>query len=119
MKLRILNNSIRLRLNQTEVNTFAQEGIVSAELQFGINSLVYSLKRDHKSQKVEANFEGNEISILVPVAIADQWILPEEVGFENDDQAKVKLLIEKDFQCLHKRPNEDESDSFPNPLATR
>jgi hypothetical protein len=29
----------------------------------------------------------------------------------------LKILIEKDFQCLHKRAGEDETDNFPNPRA--
>ncbi|PIB34600.1 hypothetical protein BFP72_03830 [Reichenbachiella sp. 5M10] len=117
MKLRILNNSIRLRLSQTEVDTFAETGQVSAQTHFGTQTLTYTLSRAEVND-VQASLSHNEITVAVPIHIADKWLSPEEVGFDNEGQTETSVLVEKDFQCLHKRPNEDESDSFPNPLAT-
>jgi hypothetical protein len=39
-----------------------------------------------------------------------------KVSIEALAQASVQLLIEKDFQCLH-RSDEQDPDAYPNPLA--
>lgn len=118
MKLRILNDSIRLRLSQTEVDIFGEKGCVSAEIAFGNNRLKYTVAALADTKDVTANFANNEIIVGIPSEMADKWMDPTEVGFENKDQSQMRILVEKDFQCLHKRPGEDESDSFPNPQAT-
>jgi hypothetical protein len=45
-----------------------------------------------------------------------QWTESDEVGIEAST-GTLKLLIEKDFRCLHREPEPGE-DSFPNPLAS-
>lgn len=117
MKIRINGNFIRLRLSQSEVKQFASNGSVGDAIQFGENSLTYQLvSLDQK--EVSVDFDGSNISVTVPLELSDQWTETDLVGFENDDQTHVRILVEKDFQCLHKRPNEDESDNFPNPAAS-
>ncbi|MCV9386933.1 DUF7009 family protein [Reichenbachiella ulvae] len=117
MKLRILNNSIRLRVSQSEVDQFEQTGKVSGRTDFGNQSLVYTLAIKEGISKIDSSFENNEIIIFVPTSEAKAWLNPENVGFRNEEGSDLKILVEKDFQCLHKRPDEDESDSFPNPQA--
>jgi len=47
------------------------------------------------------------------------WANSERVGLNHEQkvngEASLTIVIEKDFQCLEPRPNEDQSDSFPNP----
>lgn len=117
MKLRILDDYIRLRLSQTEVEQFGEEGQVKSSSKIGGSTLSYELTRSNEAQDVLASFENNTISIQVPIHVSSNWLKPEVVGFKNEDQSDIRILVEKDFQCLHKRPEEDESDSFPNPLA--
>ncbi|WP_109831132.1 DUF7009 family protein [Reichenbachiella versicolor] len=117
MKLRILDNYIRLRLNQTEVDNYMETGKVSSQSQIGLNALNYQLVKSPKHTDVIAEFVNNTITIYVPAAVTEKWSSPDEVGFKNENQSEIKILVEKDFQCLHKRPEEDESDSYPNPLA--
>lgn len=121
MKIRIKGNSLRLRLSQTEVANFNKRGFCEDSISFGDNKIVYRLQRsdiDH----VKARYAQGLISIGVPVELGKKWATEETmVGFEhyqdigNDEQ--LFILIEKDFACLTSRPNEDESDNFPNPLA--
>lgn len=119
MKLRILNHAVRLRLSQTEVEEIAKLGKVSGQTDFINQSLIYSLIKDEQATDVTARFENQEIRLSVPSKVLEKWLDPEEVGFENTDQSQMKILVEKDFECLHKRPGEDESDSFPNPQAVQ
>ncbi|MEM9822151.1 MAG: hypothetical protein AAF985_13805 [Bacteroidota bacterium] len=119
MKLRIRGNSIRLRLTQSEVSRFAEEGEIKASIQFGPgNALNYQLKMADCGD-LQAQFDGSQIAIMVPKDMGHQWATSDEVGMEHlvkiDQQQSLKILIEKDFQCLTLRPGDEDSDTFPNP----
>ncbi len=121
MKLRVRGNSLRLRLEQHEIRELIRKGKVAESLAFGqSNALGYTLAMSQK-EGFNAGITGGELLIEVPVTIARKWGESEEVGIYktiNEGSAfEIKLAIEKDFQCLHKRPEEDESDLFPNPKA--
>lgn len=123
MKLRLNNNSIRLRLTQTEAHQIAAGNAVTEKLCLGSEAMGfgYSLVPDDKTEQIQAIYADNHLSVIVPQSIAKPWAVSEEVtirhvlheGLEHENL----LLIEKDFQCLHKRPDEDESDNFPNPKS--
>ena len=124
MKIRILKNKIRLRLTQSEVNQFGEQGTVSASTTFGPNPnqvLTYSLVQSSAANTPEANFDRQSIQILIPTEMGRHWVNSEEVGIEhmyqNGTSSPLHLLIEKDFHCLKDREGEDDSDAFPNPLA--
>ena len=117
MKIRIHNNFIRLRLNKTDLQIFGSDHVVSNVIDFGTQKLVYELRTDKEIKELSANINGHVISVEVPIDKAEEWVETELVGFENDESETLKILVEKDFHCLHKRPHEDESDSFKNPLA--
>ncbi len=115
MKLRIRGNSIRLRLTQTEVATLAEQGLVEEKTDFGHGQVfVYAVAVSSKSEAVTADFQNNRISIFIPQTIAETWANSEDVGI-SANQGVLKLLIEKDFNCLIKRNTEDDSDTFPHP----
>ena len=121
MKIRIKGNSIRLRLTQSEIDVFAEEGIIKDQIQFGTtidSSLTYSLEKG-EFVGISALFEGNEIRIRVSEEIGDNWSKTDRVGIENEvllgKNQTLKILIEKDFKCLTTRKGEDESDNFPHP----
>lgn len=121
MKLRIKGNTIRLRLSQSEVAHFAEHAFVKEEISFlsSDSSLVYSLYKNSSVTKLTASFQNHEIRIEIPERIASNWVNSEQVGIQNDSEPganeEIFILIEKDFQCLHKRSHEDESDNFQNP----
>jgi len=122
MKLRIKSNSIRFRLLRSEVERFASAGQISEEIEFGTDRasyLRYSLVTSSDADSVSARFLGNEISIVVPVAIANRWTSSDEVGFEMDQSiggdGALKILVEKDFECIDRPDDPDRADAFPNP----
>ena len=123
MKIRIKDNSIRLRLTQKEVERFGETGLALATTQFTAgNSFTYALQSSSTTEAIDATFERNRITIHVPKTIAKQWTSTEEVGFEamvdNNTDTGLYLLVEKDFACLMPRTHEDETDNYPNPQAT-
>ena len=126
MKLRLRNNSIRLRLTQSDVEQFTTKGTVEDKIEFGIGSgqsLVFRMKRDDSAELINAKISSNELTIVVPGAAADEWSQSEQVRMEvNQDIGNgrgLNVLIEKDFACLNPRAGGDDRDTFPHPLAGR
>lgn len=126
MKIRLKDNSLRLRLMQQEVEQFNREGKVTTTSQLGpslVQTLSYSLIKDEEGDEVSATFIANHIKIYVPLEIAEKWMQDDQVGFEEqmplDEGESLHILVEKDFRCLQARPHEEESDSFPNPLEMK
>lgn len=122
MKLRIHNNSIRLRLTQTEVDIVSQGQDVRQSLNFGdsMPAFIYALQASAAVESMKVQYQNNEIRIFIPEKQAVQWASTDQVGIEGtmlNSGSQLYILVEKDFQCLHKRPHEDETDNFPNPAA--
>jgi len=117
MKLRIHGNSVRLRLSRTDMQTFAQNGLVQDAIQFAPESrLSYALQCAPFVEEVQVQYEHGAITILIPVKVAREWISSDEVGISFAGAAGPSLLIEKDFRCLHSERDQRQDDAFPNPL---
>lgn len=118
MKLRILGNSLRLRLSVPEVEELLKKGMVSAQITFGENALFYSLEM-HSGPDIYADFRDGRIKVEVPEGEGKHWATSEQVSMEAmqmlTDKESLRILIEKDFTCLKPREGEDESQLFPNP----
>lgn len=115
MKLRIRENSIRLRLTKSEVAEIAEKGLVENRTEFGNNQIfVYSLKTSASTPDLQANFENGRIEIIVPQSVADNWTITEEVGIYGNHE-NLQIAIEKDFTCLTPRAGDEDSDTFPHP----
>lgn len=122
MKLRIRDNSIRLRLSQSEVERVASEGLVKGQVQFaGSNSFSYVLESSPATVRLEAHISNNVLTVRVPQLDVKKWAESEQVSISSeqnlDDGEQLKILVEKDFACLAPREGEDESDMFPHPEA--
>jgi len=112
MKLRLHGDSLRLRLSQGEMAQLADTGRVEETLTFAPGqTLSYSLET---GPALAAAFDGQRISIMVPAAAAEHWMESNEAGIEGAS-GPVKVLVEKDFRCLHS--GEEDANAFPNPMA--
>lgn len=115
MKLRLHDNSLRLRLSQSEVARLHDTGKVEDLVVFQPgNELLYSIETA-AAQETTATLENAKIRVILPTQVAMQWIESDQPGIEAST-GTLRLLIEKDFQCLHREPQPGE-DAFPNPLA--
>ena len=122
MKLRIRDNSIRLRLTQTEVDLLKREGFVTAQTGFADGQVFgYTLESSPASVKPEASFSKSGIAVRVPESEVLAWSSSNQVSMSGsqqlDDGQTLAILVEKDFACLAPREGEDESDMFPHPSA--
>jgi len=112
MKLRILGNSLRLRLSQSEVDQIGQGKAVEVSIDFPKSKLTYRLATSD-SDEIQADYCENRISVELPNALAQSWANSNEVCIKGEYEG-LTLLIEKDFKCLTDR-DENESDLFANP----
>lgn len=127
MKLRIRGNSLRLRLLRGEVEQLAATGRVTETIQFGLTpagQLTYALESQDDAQTIGADFANNKITVAIPVSMARNWVETElitlkgEQTIENGASENVlKILIEKDFLCLDRRNDSNDSDAFPHPTG--
>lgn len=120
MKLRIQDNSIRLRLTRSEVDALVADGSVTASVSFPNGArLEYSLETSSLTGQPQAQFAMDRLVVQIPQAVARRWAVTEEVsitGGERLEEGELSILVEKDFACLTPREGEDESDMFPHPL---
>ncbi|MDH4109412.1 MAG: hypothetical protein OEW35_13950 [Gammaproteobacteria bacterium] len=124
MKLRIRDNSIRLRLSQGEVERFRADGLLTSAIHFpGGTKIEYTVESSPASVKPMARYSNNTIAVRVPEATVQEWADSDRVSIASeqvlDDGGVLSVLIEKDFACLTPREGEDESDMFPHPEAGR
>lgn len=124
MKLRVRDNSIRLRLSQAEVDAANTDGLVRGRVHFaGSNSFDYVLESSPATVKPEAHLSNNVLTVRIPQMDVNQWAESEQVSIASeqilDDGDLLKILVEKDFACLAPREGEDESDLFPHPDADK
>ena len=122
MKLRVRGNSLRLRLTRAEVDRLRSGGRVEERVCFGpTSSLTYSIERQDV-RDTRAELEGLAVRVVAPNAVVDAWATSEAVGFDADqrigDGDVLRILVEKDWNCLTSRPGEEDVDTFPNPNKT-
>lgn len=122
MKLRIHGNSLRFRLSRSDVEQLRHTGICTESLPFGPDSqLTYRLEATPRVALIEVEYRQDCIGVLLPLDIAQQWAGSGQISLALDrsDRGGPSLLIEKDFQCLHREETSpsDSADTFPNPSA--
>jgi hypothetical protein len=115
MKLRLMGNTVRLRMSQSEVETLTETGIVEESADFVPNPLVYMIHASKDRGQIEVSFLNGWITISVPEKATKEWAAGSEVGMKGSFRG-VSVLIEKDWSCLHGDESEDQ-DRFPRPNA--
>ena len=122
MKLRCVQNSIRIRIKKSELAQLDNEGIITETVSFGGTTMfAYTLAVDALRDEVTAEYIDNLLAVHIPLVKAQNWISTNQVGIEVhqelDNGEQLHILIEKDFPCVD-RANEDKSDTFTE-LATK
>jgi hypothetical protein len=116
MKLRIQNNSVRLRLTQKEVVSLRDRRLVECAIRFPAGrKLGYSVASSSDATEISVAWKDGSICVTLPHVTVNEWAGSGEITIEGSDSG-VQILVEKDFQGLHK-PAERDPDSYPHPLA--
>lgn len=122
MKLRIHKDSLRFRLNRSEVESLYRGESLDERVAAGpspAQSFAYRLVPTAAPEIACAALEGNALSVLVSQAAIEDWRNGTGLTIQATqtwDGGSVEILIEKDLQRLKPKPGEDESGAFPNPL---
>ncbi|MDQ3142901.1 MAG: hypothetical protein M3Q56_11720 [Bacteroidota bacterium] len=123
MKLRTAHNSLRLRINQLELETLRQAKKLFDYVQFTEHEndrIEYEI-RSSLIPEILVQFAKNRITVEIPEFLFNQWTETDLVGIDHTivltDGLRLFVLIEKDFKCLTPRMNEDEALNFENPLS--
>jgi hypothetical protein len=116
MKIRIKGNSLRYRLTKSDVYRLSQEGYLEDKTDFGKRELIYVIQKTTDTE-LSAFFNDNVICLQIPGTMITELASTDCVGFEGRE-GNLHLLVEKDFTCLD-NVDEDQSDSYPNPLADK
>ena len=122
VKLRILGDSVRLRLSQSDVQTLLASGRVEERTHFPSGAVLLYAVEAGDGEAIEAALDGTNVVVRIPRAAVTQWGESDEVTLQAEqpvgaDQT-LALLIEKDFKCAVPRPGEEDYDGFPNPDVT-
>ena len=118
MKLRIHGDSLRLRLNRSDVKQFLETGIRTESIHFGSGTtLTYTVESSSQLTQMEAHYSQDCIRVLLPVILAQEWASSDQISISVDrgESNGPSLLIEKDFKCLH----DDESNPGPNHIPSK
>lgn len=120
MKLRIRDNSIRLRLERGEVDALRDNGMVSAKTGFpGGRDFGYVVESSPASVNPGAVLSDSTVTVRLPETSVLAWANSEQVSIVGEQRLAegdtLSILVEKDFACLAPREGEDESDMFPHP----
>jgi hypothetical protein len=123
VKLRLLEDSIRLRLSQSDVAEVDRGGVVEGRTRFpGGAAFTFALEALPQGP-CNASYDRDRLVVGLPAEEISRWAhddtavsLHGEVDLPGGE--RLQLLVEKDFQCLTARPDEDQSDLFVNPEAS-
>ncbi len=115
MKLRMNENSVRLRLRRSDVDRFRSTGSVSAEMRFPDGrALIYRLAGSADGE-LTVSFVGDVLEVRVPSADGEAWSSGNTVGIYGNSGG-IEILVEKDFRRTS-LPSPDDADRYPNPRA--
>jgi hypothetical protein len=124
MKLRLLDDSIRLRLSQSEVVAADEQGIVESRTRFPDGSaFTFVLEAPKSGSGMSASYARDRLVVKLPASEISAWANDDAaVSLHGElrlpDGGQLKLLVEKDFKCLTPRGDEDQSDMYQNPEKT-
>ncbi|NND34300.1 MAG: hypothetical protein HKN76_17075 [Saprospiraceae bacterium] len=118
MKLRLKENTIRIRLSIDEVNLLVVEGQVAGRTFLSAkNYLEYSLRL---AKSLGLTYLDQHLILELPRETLKDWNLNQTVGFNwkipiDESTEEIQITLEKDFKCLTIREGEDESNLYDHP----
>lgn len=122
MKLRVRGDSLRFRLTKSEVSALRDQGWWEDAATLagpGGPRLIYRVE-SAAGEGPAVRYSSGPDSVVTVVLRAEDvvpWADTSQVGLYFEESWGLKVAVEKDFQCLDPRRDEDESDNYENPNA--
>ena len=109
MKLRLEDNTLRLRLDPPEVAAFHAAGRLETVVPLGLSAaecLTYTLERDADAPVLTVRYVPGFVRVLLPAAVAAAWTAdPDAVSLRGQlevaENQFLHILVEKDLGCKH------------------
>ena len=121
MKLRIHEDSVRLRLTRSEVSALGSDGLVESSLV--LPPATTFRFRLETGDAFSVSLDDAALTVVVPESAVAGWVgTDEDVGIYGDvraDDASVSVIVEKDFNTFIPRPDVDPDEYYPNPKKPR
>jgi Family of unknown function (DUF7009) len=119
MKLRIQGNSLRIRVTRSDLDGLKRTGRIVETTAVGSGARFEYALEIGPGAELDASLGPSTIRVHLPRHLAEQWYDEREVGVRGTKSVgpgeDLVILIEKDFECLIPREDEDQTDHFPNP----
>jgi hypothetical protein len=83
------------------------------------SQLTHTLEASSRLTVMEVQYLRDCIRVLLPLDMAQEWACSDRISLSLNRAGGLSLLIEKDFQCLHRDETDpaDDMDAFPNPAG--
>lgn len=120
MKIRIIGDSLRLRVSPSEVRQLIASGRVveTIHLAPGVQ-LSFALQHSAATGSIAVSHALHEVTVIAPTSVAQAWAIGGDVGIYGavpNGSGSLSLAIEKDFACLDSS-HPGNRDTYPNPKA--
>jgi hypothetical protein len=106
MKIRIKENTIRIRCTSDEISKIASgETVVNTTVFSPLDRLIFSISK-WNLKVFGAELKGGSTHISIPSDLLEDWSssaeFSVECNIENGHEKGLKILIELDLPCEHK-----------------
>ncbi len=123
MKLRFLEDSIRVRLKRSDLRRLLDTGAIGQTTRFDMNQhLAYEVVLDDSIDAPDWRILQHTIRITLPTNTAWRWAEGDEVGIyatREFDGVSASLIVEKDFSCRHETLSCTRDSFHPEALTIR
>ena len=120
MKIRFFEDSIRLRLNQAEVEALGSGGALETVIPF--TDEAFACMVQPTSGDFEAHHAAGRLTVMVPAERTKTWAESNEEGIYGEQPLAggtriLRILVEKDYRCIHQPDSPANAGTFPNPAS--
>lgn len=115
MKLRFRGNTVRLRLNRSEVSRIALGEPLREELQFPRGATFAYVLEPGQDSAPDADYLPGMLRVVAPRSHLQSWANSLELGLSYDlplETTFLRILIEKDLECIDGPEEERDPDAF-------
>jgi hypothetical protein len=115
VKLRFRKNSLRLRVNQSEVEKLASGTTLREEIWFPDACFSYELAAS-EAESSHASYQDGRMHVTAPRKELEDWARSDKIGLYFElplTLAVLSIAIEKDLECLDGPEEERDPDAFP------
>lgn len=122
MKIRMKENSLRLRVARSEIVRLLKDGLIRETIRFAASpeaSFTWTLETGTpENAATTVRYTPGHVAVVVAPAEMQLWQQEDQVGIytrmDASGKEPLEVIVEKDFACLD-GSDSDNTDTFANP----